>query len=127
MPLADERSAAYLARLIRLEEERRDNATDRSELAMEMKGAGLLAEEIAGIKLAVKRHFESDERRAFRETAESVAAALGDFASSPLGDAAVRHVKNNPGVRRALGRLAKAGGATISTPGMDPIHIEAAP
>lgn len=98
----DERAANFLARAIRLEQERRDNAEDRKELGVEMKKAELLKEEIAGIKLAVKRHFETDDKRQFRESAEQFAEVLGDFKDTPLGDAALRHVRNDPGVRRAL-------------------------
>jgi uncharacterized protein (UPF0335 family) len=104
----DEKSKAFLARLIRLEEERRNNAEDRKELGAEMKSAELLKEEIAGIKLAVKRHFEEPEKRAFRESAEDFAAALGGFADTPLGTSAIRHVRNDPGVRRAMKRGNKA-------------------
>ena len=101
MTITDERAAAFLARLIRLEEERRNNAEDRKELGAEMKSAQLLAEEIAGIKLAVKRHFETQEKRAFRETAESFAEALGDFKDTPLGDAVLPRRGTNIGADRA--------------------------
>jgi arginine deiminase len=85
----DEKAQAFLARWIKLEEERLENATDRKELVVEMKSAELLKEEIAGIKLAGKRHFEDPEKRVLRESAEEFAAALGAFASSPLGNAAI--------------------------------------
>lgn len=132
MTNTDERAANFLARLIRLEQERRDNAEDRKELGVEMKDAELLKEEIAGIKLAVKRHFEDPDKRKFRESAEEFAAALGGFADTPLGNAAV-HVRNDPGVRRAMKQSKqaidriKAMGAdvTLHAPGMEPVHIKA--
>jgi len=97
MTNTDERAKTFLARLIRLEEEKRANAEDRKELGAEMKSANLLKEEIAGIKLAVKRHFEEPEKRRFRESVEEFAEALGEFRDTPLGGAAVaretrRHV-----------------------------------
>jgi len=98
----DERAASFLARMIRLENEKRENAEDRSELIKEIAGAGLLKEEIAGLKLAVKRHFEGAAKRQFRETAESFAEALGAFKDTPLAQAAIKHIKNDPGVRRAI-------------------------
>lgn len=102
MTNTDEKAAAFLARLIRLEDEKRQNAEDRSEVLTEMKSAHLLKEEIAGIKLAVRRHFETEDKRKFRESAEEFADALGDLKDTPLGDAALRHVKNDPGVQRAM-------------------------
>jgi uncharacterized protein (UPF0335 family) len=92
MTNTDERAASFLARMIRLEEERQNNATDKRELASEMKSAGLLAEEIAGIRLAVRRHFETQEKRVFRESAESFAEALGPYRDTPLGAAAIERI-----------------------------------
>lgn len=88
----DNKAHTFKARLIRLEQERLDNLEAKKDLGAEMKSQNLLKEEIAGIKLAVKRHFETQEKKEFRESVESFAEALGDFGSSPLGSAAVeRH------------------------------------
>lgn len=88
----DDKAQTFKARLIRIEQERLDNAEAKKDLASEMKSQHLLKEEIAGIKLAVKRHFETSEKKTFRESVESFAEALGDFRDSPLGVAAVeRH------------------------------------
>ena len=89
MTNTDTRALAFKDRLIRLEESKHEIAEDMKDLATEMKSSGLLKEEIAGIKLAVKRYFESDEKRKFRESAEDFAAALGDFKDLPLGVAAM--------------------------------------
>lgn len=89
MTNTDERALAFKDRLIRLEETKREIAEDMKDLALEMKSAGLLKEEMAGIKLAVRRHFESQEKRKFRESVEDFAAALGDFKDLPLGAAAM--------------------------------------
>lgn len=97
-----DRAAAFLARLINLEQEKRDNATDRKEIGVEMKAAELEKAEIAGIKLAVRRHFEEDAARQFRESVEEFAEALGGFKDTPLGEAAIKYVANKPGVRRAM-------------------------
>lgn len=86
---ANSEHAKYRDRLINLEQEARDIASARADLRVEMKGAGLSKTDIAGIKLAVQRHFETSEKRAERESAEEVAAALGAFAHSALGAAAV--------------------------------------
>ncbi len=90
MTNTDQRLTSYRDRAIRLETEKRNLAEDLKELWKEAKGNGVSKDEIAGAKLSVKRHFEDDEKRAKRVTAEEVAASLGEFASSPLGGAAVR-------------------------------------
>lgn len=90
MNMTDGKSVAYRDRMIKLEETKREHAEDIKDLAREMKGCGLLAEEVAGIKLAVKRHFETAEKRVFRESAESFADALGAYRDSPLGMAAIQ-------------------------------------
>ena len=64
-------------------------ADDRADLLTEMKSAHLLKEEIAGIKLAVRRHFESQEKRVFRVSAEEFAESLGELRDTPLGAAAM--------------------------------------
>lgn len=90
MSNVSEQSKSFLARLIQLETEKRNNAEDRKEIGTEMKAAELSKAEIDGIKLAVRRHFETQERRLHRESVEDVASALGEFADLPLGSAAVR-------------------------------------
>jgi hypothetical protein len=57
-----------------------------------MKLAHLLREEVAGIKLAVRRHFESEEKRVFRLLAEGFAESLGELRDTPLGAAAMERV-----------------------------------
>lgn len=92
MTNTDTRAAAFLTRLTKLETEKRYLSEDIRELAKEMKGIGMSADEIAGVKLAVRRSFESDEKRVKRETAEEFAASLGGLRDSPLGNAAIaRH------------------------------------
>ncbi len=92
MSNVDQKLVSYRDRLIALETEKREIAESIRDLSKEMKGIGISADEIAGVKLAVRRSFESDEKRAKRETAEEFAAALGAFRDSPLGQAAVdRH------------------------------------
>jgi hypothetical protein len=93
MTNTDERAASFRMRLINIEEERRARMEDAKEIAIEMKQADLTKAEIVGIKLSVKRHFETLEKKLLRETAESFAAALGDFADMPLGRAAMERVE----------------------------------
>jgi uncharacterized protein (UPF0335 family) len=92
MTNVDTRAQAFLNRLTKLEQEKRNLSEDIKDLSKEMKGVGMSADEIAGVKLAVRRSFETDEKRAKRETVEEFAASLGDFADLPMGRAAVaRH------------------------------------
>jgi len=81
--------ARFRDRLVNLTEIKLATAEDIKEVGVEMRAARLKKEDIAGVRLAVKRHFESAEKREFRETAEEVADKLGPFASSALGAAAV--------------------------------------
>lgn len=79
--------ARFRDRLVNLEQEARDIASSRADLKVEMKSAGLSKTDIAGIKLAVRRHFESPEAREDRQSAEAVAEALGVLVGTPLADA----------------------------------------
>jgi uncharacterized protein (UPF0335 family) len=80
---------SFRDRIIRLETERRERAEDIKEIYVEMKGHDLTKAEIAGVKLAVKRSFETDDKLQARLSAEEVAASLGDYVGLPLGRAAV--------------------------------------
>lgn len=92
MTNVDTRAVAFKERLTRLEQERRNLAEDIKDLSKEMKGVGMSADEVAGVKLAVRRSFETDEKRAKRETVEEFASSLGSMRDLPLGRAAVeRH------------------------------------
>lgn len=90
MTNTDARAVSYKDRIIKLEQEKRDRAEDIKEVMLEAKGSGLIKEELAGIKLAVRRYFETEDRRKFRESAEEFASALGEFKDLPLGAAAVQ-------------------------------------
>ena len=76
MTNTDTRLASYKGRLLRLESEKREAAEDIKELRKEMKGAGLSKAEIAGVVLAVKREFESEDKKAARTAAEEIADML---------------------------------------------------
>ena len=88
----DGKTRSYHGRLLRLEEERRSFAEDIKDLMKEAKSNGFSKDEIAGMKLAVKRSFETEDKKAARLSAEDFAAALGDFADLPLGTAAIQAV-----------------------------------
>lgn len=119
MTNTDEKAAKFRERLINIETERRMLADDAKEIGVEMKAADLTPIEIAGIKLSVRRHFETDQKRIRRETIEEFAAGLGELADSPLGQAAMA-------ARRFVDTVKKHGhDVTIQAPGMDPIHISA--
>jgi hypothetical protein len=113
----DEKSIRFRDRLIRLEQERLDNVEAKKDLAAEMKDQKLLKEEIAGIKLAVKRHFETTEKKTYRESVESFAESLGSFRDSPLGAAAIA-------AKKFIDTVAHAD-VTLHVPGGDPVHIGA--
>ncbi len=140
MSNVDGKTKSFFDRMLRLETEKREIAESMRDLAKEMKGVGFNKEDIAGIKLAVKRHFETDEKRVSRETAESIAEALGDFKDTSIGAAAVDRAQPKPArsvragadqaVRRAAQKFVdgiKAGDhdVTIQMSGHEPIHIKA--
>ncbi len=89
MSNVDQRLVEYKRRLLTLTEEKQRIAEDISELNKEMKSHGVSKDEAAGVKLAVKRSFETADRKATRLTAEEIADSLGEFADMPLGKAAV--------------------------------------
>lgn len=121
MSNVDAKTKSFFDRTLRLEMEKRDVAEALRDLAKEMKGVGIGPDEIAGIKLAVKRHFETEEKRAKRESAEQVADALGDFKDSPLGAAAV-----DAAAKKFVGRMKDLGSdVTLHIAGEEPIHISA--
>lgn len=88
MSNVDQRLQSYRDRLLRLESEKRERTTDITELRKEMKGSGLSKAEIAGIVLAVRREFESADKKAARTEAELVADQLALSGTAPLFGAA---------------------------------------
>lgn len=103
--------AKYRDRMVAIEQERRDRSDDLREIAVEMKSAGLTKAEVAGVKLAVRRHFEDEQKRAARESAEEIAEALGALADTPLGEAAVDDA--NKDLARRIKREMARGDATV--------------
>lgn len=92
MSNVDTIAQGYKDRLIRVMEEQRAAAEMIKDIGTEMRGSGMDKTRIAAVKLAARRHFETSEKKALRETVEELAAALGEFADSPLGAAALgRH------------------------------------
>lgn len=77
-------------RIVRLEEEKHGLQDDIKVIYTSVKEAGFNPK---SIRVIVKREMETADQRAAREAVESEVAdltvALGDFASSPLGDAAI--------------------------------------
>lgn len=72
----DPQHKAFFDRLRNIETQKRDAAEDAKDLSVEMKDQELSADDIAGIKLAVRRSFESPEKKAKREAREHVADQL---------------------------------------------------
>lgn len=82
-------------RIVRLEEEKAGLSADIKEIYGEAKSSGWAKK---AVRIVVKREMEDSEQRAAREAVEMEAdlmlSALGDFASSPLGEAAVGRAKH---------------------------------
>ncbi len=93
MKNTDTKLGSFLDRIIRLETERRERAEDIKEIYVEMKGRDLTKAEIAGVRLAVKRSFETDAKLQARLSAEEVAASLGHLLGTPLADAAMEAIR----------------------------------
>lgn len=62
-----------------LEEARRVAKEAFAEIKAAMKEAGISKGEVAGVKLSVRRSFESAEQKAARLEAEQIAAVLAEF------------------------------------------------
>jgi hypothetical protein len=75
---------AFKNKVLEIETRKREAAEDMRDLRTEMKSAGVAPHEIAGIMLAVRRSFESDEKTAKRTAAEEVADMLGASGDAPL-------------------------------------------
>lgn len=84
MTNVDQKLAAYHARMLNLETEKRERGADIRDLRKEMKSNGLSKDEIAGITLAVRRSFESADAAAARTAAQEVADMLGASGDAPL-------------------------------------------
>lgn len=81
---------SIVSRIIRLSEERKGLLADINDVLKEAASSGY---DPRAIRAVVKRQMESDEARQKRETVESevdlILSALGEYASSPLGQAAL--------------------------------------
>jgi uncharacterized protein (UPF0335 family) len=94
---ADEkkRLRSIVDRIVRLEEERASLGNDVKEIYTEAKSAGYSKK---ALRIVVKREMEDADARAAREASETEAelimSALGEFASSPLGEFAISRGKH---------------------------------
>jgi uncharacterized protein (UPF0335 family) len=84
MSNVDPKLASFKARLLNLETEKRARSEDIADLKKEAKSAGLSKEEIAGFVLAVRREFETADKKASRTAAEEVADMLAASGDAPL-------------------------------------------
>lgn len=88
--VADQRLLSIVERIVRLEEERKALGSDIKDIYAEAKSAGYDAK---ALRQVVKRQAEDADKRRAREeveqTVDLMLAALGDFATSALGQAAV--------------------------------------
>ncbi len=82
-------------RIVRLEEEKSGLSADIKEIYEEAKSAGWTKK---AVRIVVKREMEDSEQRASREAVENEAelmlSALGELASTPLGEAAIGRRKH---------------------------------
>ena len=72
----DPRLLAYRRRLIELEDSKRIALEDIKELRQEYRSKGLTSDEIRGVSLSVRRHFEDADKKVHRTKAEEIADAL---------------------------------------------------
>jgi uncharacterized protein (UPF0335 family) len=88
--MADQRLVSIIDRIVALEEDRKELASDIKDVLAEAKSAGWNPR---AIRLAVKRRMETAAQAKTREEAEQdrdlILAALGDLASTPLGQSAL--------------------------------------
>ena len=75
----DPKLAGFTTRGFQIAEKRREASEDLKDLRAEMKGAGLSEAEVDGVMLAIRRHGESDKRKAKRDAAEDVYSGLPLF------------------------------------------------
>lgn len=89
---ADMRS--LVDRIVRLEEEKAETSASIKEVYSEAKAKGYSTK---AMRVVVKREMEDADQRDAREAVERevelMIAALGDLASTPLGEAAARRVR----------------------------------
>jgi len=81
----------HFDRIYRLAKESKENAIDIAELYKSAKAAGIDVKVLRkSVALALEDDDKKRERRAIEGKAEALLAALGPFAETSLGDAAVR-------------------------------------
>lgn len=79
----------FISEIERLEEQKRELATDISELYTSAKDAGFNTKSMRHV--IKMRRMDRDERNAFENACEAYAMALGDFITTPLGAAMAPH------------------------------------
>lgn len=92
--MADQKLVGFVDRLVRLGEEKREIADSIKDIYVEVKAAGYMP---AALRIVVRERLETAEqadKRKLRETeAQLMREALGDFASAPLGEAAIKKAR----------------------------------
>lgn len=79
------RLGGFISEIERLEEQKRELATDVTEIYKSAKDAGFNTK---AMRHTIKmRRMEKDERSAFENACDAYAHALGDFITTPLGQA----------------------------------------
>lgn len=87
--MADQRLLSIVDRVVRLEEERRGIAADVKDIYEEAKSAGYDPKAVrAVVKRRMEKPSDTEKREAVERERDLMLAALGDLASTPLGQAA---------------------------------------
>lgn len=114
--IAGEKLLSLIQRIERLEEDRTNIGADIREVYSEAKGIGFDPKIIR--QLVNLRKMEASDRQEQEALLESYAAAIGMLVGTPLGDAAMRTMRESPRIKSAVeGMLApiKDGGSMSIT------------
>ena len=88
--MADQQLLSYVGRIEKLESDKRDLATDIGDIYKEVKSAGFDPKIVRA--LIRERRMDAAEREERDALLETYRAALGDYASCPLGAAAMENL-----------------------------------
>ena len=94
IPISAQEIRNFVDRIVRLEEEKKATADSIKDIYTEVDSKGYSKK---ALRIIVKREMETADQRDAREATETalelMLAALGDYVSTPLGDAAKRSVQ----------------------------------
>lgn len=103
----------YVSRIMKIEEERRDLSEDIKEIYEQAKNAGFVTKHLR--QLVKEQFMDKDELQEHLEQMDMMRHALGDFADSDLGKAALRKASDPSKPKRGPGRPRRDAGAPVTT------------